>query len=192
MSLYVVGSRCHYFYTATASSVFLETIFHGDWRTAGRPQGNPAQARYLERQSRLGSELAYANIYTPMFYDDSAGGSLKDWRKPLAPGPLKGWSGPLEPGYAGSVPVIVAVVLNARRVQDRLVPPRARAEGFLLGPYLVERRRFVEAAALHDVGDFQGVSDVLERVLVEDDQVGQLARLDRPHVLIHADISGRF
>ena len=49
---------------------------------------------------------------------------------------------------------------------------------FLFRPDLVEGVAVIKGAVFDDVTDLTAVVDVIERVLVEDDQVGDLADLD--------------
>src|SRR5690606_34896243 len=67
--------------------------------------------------------------------------------------------------------------------RDRVEPvPQERRELPAAGPELVERLAVVQPAVLHDVADRYGVADVVERVAVEDDEVRELAGLDRADV----------
>ena len=54
-------------------------------------------------------------------------------------------------------------------------------------PPLVQRAGVVQAAVLHHVADAVRVPDAVERVGFEDDEVGQLARLDGAEVAVQAD-----
>ena len=62
------------------------------------------------------------------------------------------------------------------------------ARGLLARRDLVQARQRVEAAVLHHVDDAVGLADVDGRVAVDDDQVGQLADLQRADVLVHAEV----
>src|SRR3546814_14219769 len=48
---------------------------------------------------------------------------------------------------------------------------------------LVHRQRIIEVSAEHYAVDFLGIADVLRRIGVEDHEVGELARLERPDIL---------
>src|SRR5215467_5850117 len=59
-----------------------------------------------------------------------------------------------------------------------VIPEPEGLEFLLLGPDLVERVALEEFAILHHPVNGVGVVDVIERILVHDDQIRQLARLD--------------
>src|SRR5215472_17796177 len=63
-----------------------------------------------------------------------------------------------------------------------VIPEPERLELLLLWPDLIERVALEEFAILHYPVNGVGVVDVIERILVHDDQVGQLARLDSADV----------
>src|SRR5690625_1108316 len=65
------------------------------------------------------------------------------------------------------------------------LPPRLRHRRDL-----VHRPPIEEPAVDHDVPHALRVADVLERVRVEDDEVGELAGLDRAEVLVEAEVLG--
>src|SRR5690606_31869583 len=68
-----------------------------------------------------------------------------------------------------------------------VVPPRLRRERPLPRPDLVERIGVVEPAVLHDVPDPRAVADILERIRIEHEDVGELARLEGAEVLAEPD-----
>src|ERR1700722_11844470 len=87
--------------------------------------------------------------------------------------------------------VTVPVVCGAVVVQEGWrKDPVIVAERYVLRPDLVERGAVVEDAAFHDEGDVGAVVDVVERVFVEDVEVGELAYGDGAEILIHAEIVG--
>src|SRR5205823_5104131 len=63
------------------------------------------------------------------------------------------------------------------------VPPPHLRQRLLARPHFVQRCAFIQPPVLHHVMDLLGVVDVLERIRVEHDQVGQLAGLERAQVL---------
>src|SRR5262245_55639862 len=69
----------------------------------------------------------------------------------------------------------------------RLVPPPEAGQGLAVGPGPVEGVAVEELAVLHHVSDRVGVVDVLEGILGQDDEVGELARLEAAEVLGVAD-----
>src|SRR5262245_21583562 len=74
---------------------------------------------------------------------------------------------------------------GGRGVTPRFVLGRARS-----GPDLVEAIPVVESAVLHHVLHAVGIPDTLQRVLVEHDQVGQLAGFDRAQIAAQSDRLG--
>src|SRR5215472_3295859 len=66
------------------------------------------------------------------------------------------------------------------------VPPPERRKGLLLGIDVVQRVTVEELAVFHDVADAGGVVDIVERIFVEHDEIGELARLDGAEVLLEA------
>src|SRR2546430_15183813 len=68
-----------------------------------------------------------------------------------------------------------------------LLPPPHLRQRLLARPHFVQRCAFIQPPVLHHVMDLLGVVDVLERIRVEHDQVGQLAGLERAQVLVHSD-----
>jgi hypothetical protein len=67
------------------------------------------------------------------------------------------------------------------------VDPRIGAVRLGLRPDLIQRLVAVEPAAFHHVLDVDGVPDVLERVRVQHDQIGQLAWFDRAEVVFDTE-----
>lgn len=57
------------------------------------------------------------------------------------------------------------------------------------GDDLVHRRRLVEPTVEHDVLDLVGMADILQRIVPQDDEVGQLARLDRAEIVVEAEMT---
>ena len=78
---------------------------------------------------------------------------------------------------------------TAASFRGLLPPPESRQRPFV-GPGPVERIAVEELAVLHHVADRVGVVDVLERVLRQHDEVGELAGLDAAKVLGVADRLG--
>src|SRR2546425_1421580 len=68
-----------------------------------------------------------------------------------------------------------------------LPPPPHPTQRALPRPDFVQGLALVEPAVLHHVADRVGIVDVLERVGVEHDEIGELARLERTQVVLHAE-----
>ena len=64
-----------------------------------------------------------------------------------------------------------------------LIPPPHSRRSFLLWPDLVERVPFEQLSILHHVVDRIGVPNVIQRVLRQHDQVGELSYFDAPQIL---------
>src|ERR1700687_1631078 len=64
-----------------------------------------------------------------------------------------------------------------------VVPEEERLELFLFRPDLVQRVALEQFPILHDPVDAVRVVDVVERVLVQDQQIGKFPRLDRTNIL---------
>ena len=67
------------------------------------------------------------------------------------------------------------------------VPPPEGGEGFLGGVDFVQGAAFEKFSVFHDVLNAICVVDVVERILVEHDQVGKFARFDGAEVRCEAD-----
>src|SRR6186997_2532169 len=89
---------------------------------------------------------------------------------PVSARSFSGISAATESGWAGSL----------RRLP---FPEQLRARLWVVAD-LVQRRGVVEAAVEHHHADRLRVADVLERIPVQDDQVRELARLDRSDLLV--------
>src|SRR5579862_7205153 len=86
-----------------------------------------------------------------------------------------------------TVPIICgAVVVQEGWGEDPVIV----AERYVFGPELVESSAVVENAAFHDEGDVGAVVDVVERVFVENVEVGEFAYGDGPEILVHAEVVG--
>src|SRR5690606_30079717 len=72
----------------------------------------------------------------------------------------------------------------------RVVAPRLLRRRPCLRPYLVERVAVVEPAVLHHVPYRVRVADVLERIAVQHEQVGELATLQCAEVAAETDRLG--
>src|SRR5688572_25852631 len=71
---------------------------------------------------------------------------------------------------------------------DRVIAPLPLPLEFsLLGPDLIECLSIVQLSVFHHVTDRVCITDVPERVLIEHDEIGQLAGFQRPQVLLKAN-----
>ena len=73
---------------------------------------------------------------------------------------------------------------------SRLALPEERRRRLLARPELLHRLGFPDLAVLDDPADLHRVVDVVERIRVEDHEVGELAGLDRAEVRREADLVG--
>ena len=60
---------------------------------------------------------------------------------------------------------------------------------FGMAANLVHGRRIVEPAVQHDASDRIAVADVVERIAVQDHEIGQLAGFERAEILVEAEIA---
>src|SRR5205823_14306309 len=60
-----------------------------------------------------------------------------------------------------------------------LIPPPHLRQWLLPRPHLVERLAFIQPPILHHVADLLRVVDVVQRIRIYCDQVGELPRLER-------------
>ena len=64
--------------------------------------------------------------------------------------------------------IFIFLFLNSRYVFRFSILPPERWELFLGWKHLIERIGFVQIPVLHDVGYISGVSDVIQRIAVQD------------------------
>ena len=64
------------------------------------------------------------------------------------------------------------------------IHPVIRAERFFLGPNFVKRVGVIQRTGLHDHRDVSRVMDVIERIRVENHQIGKLAYFERTEIFI--------
>src|SRR5271170_7425588 len=67
-----------------------------------------------------------------------------------------------------------------------IVPPPPGTSNFLQGPDLVQGTSLEQFPVFHDVINARRILDILQRVFIEHDEVGQLARFDAAEILCHA------
>ena len=67
-----------------------------------------------------------------------------------------------------------------------LAPPKELPRAAVAGDDFMERERIVKATVEHHLVDVIRVADVVQRIAVENHQIGQLARLQRAEVCVHA------
>src|SRR5438045_215411 len=93
-------------------------------------------------------------------------------------------------GIRSSMPFPPHTLGSASNRRRRPVLPHEMLQCALARVHLVQRVPVIHAPVLHHVADRVGVLDVIERILIEYDEIRELAPLDRAEIAAHADAFG--